>query len=134
MGYKDLPRWDQIKTHLAFWAMRLSGWRHINSAPQDGTIILVLETPNGEAWNIMSARWMTWYSSRDIDEPRRDPTWWGASWRAGYREWGEGPWGSAYDVAISPQWWKPMPRKPLTDTIRYWASWQHHQRVREDAK
>jgi hypothetical protein len=128
MNYANLSAFEKLKTHLAFAAMRLSGWRHINSAPRDGTTILVLECPNGEAWNVMAARWMTIYFSRDFDEPKPDPMWWGASWRAGYSEWEGGPWGHAYDVAISPQWWKPMPRKPLTNMIRYWASWQHYER------
>jgi hypothetical protein len=32
-----------------------TGWRSMRSAPRDGTIILVCETPNGEAWNVMPA-------------------------------------------------------------------------------
>jgi hypothetical protein len=32
-----------------------TGWRSMRSAPRDGTIILVCETPNGEHWNVMPA-------------------------------------------------------------------------------
>lgn len=32
-----------------------TGWRSMRTAPRDGTIILVCETPNGEAWNVMPA-------------------------------------------------------------------------------
>lgn len=32
-----------------------TGWRSMRSAPRDGTMILVCETPNGEHWNVMAA-------------------------------------------------------------------------------
>jgi hypothetical protein len=32
-----------------------NGWRSMRSAPRDGTMILVCETPNGEHWNVMPA-------------------------------------------------------------------------------
>lgn len=31
------------------------GWLSMRSAPRDGTMILICETPNGEVWNVMAA-------------------------------------------------------------------------------
>jgi hypothetical protein len=45
---------------ISFWkriVLRLKGWRKPGSAPKDGTMILVLETPNGEHWNVLPAAW-----------------------------------------------------------------------------
>ena len=42
-------------------------WLPISKAPKDGTMILVTETPNGEAWNVIPACWMalTHYTESD---------------------------------------------------------------------
>jgi len=32
-----------------------TGWRSMRTAPRDGTMILVCETPNGEHYNVMAA-------------------------------------------------------------------------------
>jgi len=43
-------------------------WLPISKAPKDGTMILVTETPNGEAWNVIPACWMALTSQEQSDK------------------------------------------------------------------
>lgn len=36
----------------------MADWQPMRTAPRDGTMILIVETPNGEAWNVMPAMYM----------------------------------------------------------------------------
>jgi hypothetical protein len=75
----------------------------------DGTVIIVTETPNGEAWNVMPAAYMnhggsslSWwgiYPSKMSNEPGEHPT----KWRP---------------LAITPVCWMPMPKPEAEATLR----------------
>jgi len=43
----------------------------MNSAPKDGTLILICETPNGEHWNVMAAAYMNLHAEPALER------WWG---------------------------------------------------------
>ena len=43
-------------------------WLPISKAPKDGTMILVTETRNGEAWNVIPACWMALTSQEQSDK------------------------------------------------------------------
>lgn len=81
-------------------------WRPISSAPKDGTVIIVTETPNGEHYNVVPAAWMA-YGAKGLDN-EGEGRWWGmdvARW-AGE----EGPLYVRFKpLAITPICWKPMP-------------------------
>lgn len=34
------------------------GWRPMSSAPKDGTMVLITETPNGEVYHVLPAMYM----------------------------------------------------------------------------
>ncbi len=104
-----------------------SPWRPMSKAPKDGTTILVTETPNGEAWNVVAACWMAEGSGEGgrmkPDERGRYPDnteagrWWGitpARWSPS-----EGPlyvrWRA---LAITPVCWMPMPEPDSEKSLR----------------
>jgi hypothetical protein len=43
----------------------------MTSAPKDGTLVLVCETPNGEHWNVMAAAYMNLHGKGTLEQ------WWG---------------------------------------------------------
>jgi hypothetical protein len=43
----------------------------MKSAPKDGTLILICETPNGEHWNVMAAAYMNLHGNPALER------WWG---------------------------------------------------------
>ncbi|VTU42912.1 MULTISPECIES: hypothetical protein [unclassified Variovorax] len=63
-------KWSGSK--LTVITERTSAWRPMAKAPKDGTVILVCETPNGEAWNVMPAAFMNLYGGGRL-------AWWGVS-------------------------------------------------------
>lgn len=90
-----------------------TGWRSMRSAPRDGTIILVCETPNGEAWNVMPAAyqlhlgdeqlegfWGVWTTSRVPAHLAHE-----REYRARERGLPVG----FKAIAITPLCWQPMP-------------------------
>jgi hypothetical protein len=110
----------------------------MRSAPRDGTMILVCETPNGEAWNVMPASyqlhcgealmegfWGVWPSSllpahlleRDLQQlvnKRGLPV----TYKA---------------IALTPLCWQPMPECEPVEKLRRRASQVYAARSRERA-
>jgi hypothetical protein len=84
-----------------------SKWLPMTSAPKDGTMILVTETPNGEHWNVMPACWMA-HRAENINPNDRLGDWWGidvARWHPS-----EGPLPVRWKpLAITPVCWQPFP-------------------------
>ena len=103
-----------------------TGWRSMRSAPRDGTIILVCETPNGEAWNVMPAAyqlhlgdermegfWGVWVTSRvpqhlpyEREELARE-----RGLPVGFKA-----------IAMTPLCWQPMPECEPVERLRRRAS------------
>jgi hypothetical protein len=97
---------------------KLKGWREMESAPKDGTEIIVIETPNGEHFNVMVACFMARMNDdeqhmwRDKDNSPR-AMWWGVyptHWSS------NGPHHTHWKpIACStPLCWKPLPKMDLS--------------------
>lgn len=96
-------------------AVPKSPWQPISTAPKDGTLILVTETPNGEHWNVLPACWMAQGAERERMHPLvPDPTnnahrgyWWGIT--PSHRS-GDGPLHTHWlPLACTPICWMPIP-------------------------
>lgn len=98
-----------------------SQWRPMGSAPKDGTMILVTETPNGEHYNVMPAMYMNLHGGDPMmgEKAVGIVGWVGV---AGSRRTGEGG-----DLAlpvrikpliITPICWQPMPTAEPENTLR----------------
>jgi hypothetical protein len=101
--------------------MNNKSWEPISSAPKDGTMILVTETPNGEHWNVVVACWMA-HKAEDIIPNEHLGDWWGidvARWRDT-----EGPLPVRWKpLAISPVCWMPFPdHEPISKLNRRMAA------------
>jgi hypothetical protein len=112
----------EIRVEMTKASSLPTGWRSMRSAPRDGTIILVCETPNGEAWNVMPAAyqlhlgdeqlegfWGVWTTSRvpaHLDLEREHLA----------RERGL-PVGFKA-IAITPLCWQPMPECEPIERLR----------------
>jgi hypothetical protein len=120
-----LSRIEKLKAHLAYCTMRLMGWRPIETAPKDGTEILVIEGHDDSVASMYHARWHTPYHHPEVHAPNESPYWWGLSWRIGFSHWdNDYPVGKPENVAISPLWWKPLRnRSARMGLIHYWSSW-----------
>lgn len=44
----------------------MNGWQPMTTAPRDGTVVLVTETPNGQHFNVMPAMYANQGGARDI--------------------------------------------------------------------
>lgn len=93
--------------------MNFKGWRKMNSAPKDGTEVIILETPNGVHFNTMVACFMALMHDTEQHEWRdKDNTpramWWGSiptHWS------GNGPHHTHWKpIACHPLCWKPLPK------------------------
>lgn len=88
--------------------------RPISEAPKDGTQILAWETPNGEAHNLVMARFHTLYTHEVDVPPEQCPHWWGSGFRIGWNDWkGKGLYGRADNIAISPYAFIPLSALPV---------------------
>ena len=89
------------------------GWRSMRTAPRDGTIILVCETPNGEAWNVVPAAYQIHAGVASMEEfwgvcvTSRVPAHLPLSNETAARERGL-PVGFKA-IAITPLCWQPLP-------------------------
>lgn len=98
----------------------------MRSAPRDGTMILICETPNGEHWNVMPASYQL-----HLGEPRMEG-FWGVSttsWLPAHliHERGQAVRESGLPadfkgVAITPLCWQPMPACEPVEKLRRRAS------------
>lgn len=89
----------------------------MESAPKDGTEVIVIETPNGEHFNVMVACFMALMP--DCDERKwreRDNTVNGRWWGAYPTHWsGSGPLHTYWKpVACTPLLWKHLPKINLS--------------------
>lgn len=94
-----------------------NGWRGMECAPKDGSEIIVIETPNGEHFNVMVACFMALQSESKQDEWRdRDNSVEGDWWGAYPTHWsGNGPLHTHWKpIACTPLCWKPLPRMNLS--------------------
>ena len=87
-----------------------SPWRPMTTAPKDGTVILVTETPNGEHWNVMPAAFMALKPEPSMQEfppdNSEDGRWWGIDVSRLGRE---GPLYTRWKpLAITPICWVPL--------------------------
>lgn len=88
-------------------AITKNPWRSMTTAPKDGTIILVTETPNGEHYNVYPAAWMNLGGGDPrIGEKAIGIIGW---WCAGMsRHTGDG--GGECDLPVR---WKPLAATPI---------------------
>lgn len=90
-------------------AKPVSGWRPMSTAPKDGTVIIVTETPNGEHWNVMPAAWMAQGEDNNDNNESRG-RWWGITPSRSVP--GEGPLYVRWKpLAMHPTCWMPMPER-----------------------
>lgn len=82
----------------------LTGWKTVDTIPKDGTVVNIVESPNGESYNFMQARYTTLY--HNPNQPDENPSWWGVGWRLGFNSW-DGNYGALEAVACTPILWKP---------------------------
>lgn len=88
----------------------------MRSAPKDGTMILVTETPNGEHWNVMPAAWMA-YGEKDNPDNSQRGDWWGVDVSHYYPS--EGPLHVRFKpIAMTPICWQPFPDADSVATLR----------------
>ena len=86
--------------------MGANSWLPMRSAPKDGTMILVTETPNAEHWNVVPASWMAYGRTDDPDNSKHGG-WWGVD---ASRYTNEGPLYTKFKpLACTPICWMPFP-------------------------
>jgi hypothetical protein len=90
----------------------------MDSAPKDGTEIIVIETPNGEHFNVMVACWMAWMTASDQNKWHEKDNTSRANWWGTYpTHWSNnGPHHTHWKpIAMgTPLCWKPMPKMNLS--------------------
>lgn len=117
----------------------MANWRPMKSAPTDGTMVIVLETPNGEHFNVLPAMYMN-YGGGDPrlgENPVGLRRWWAFT---GSRRTGEGGDCSlpvrVKPLASTPIAWQPMPDLPDLATCRRknLKYWRDEERIAAAAK
>ena len=83
----------------------MNKWQPMSTAPKDGTIVLVCETPNGEQWNVLPAAFVKHVGIED---------WWGV-WPRKDDITGDHYW---YSVALLPICWQPLPKPERLTKLR----------------
>ena len=101
----------EIQKYLYRVALRILGWRSIDTAPTDGATIIVLESMNLECWNVFQAQYIN-------DKPF--PGWRGI-YIAKYVSYSEDvdPHYMPKPIVTSPDFWKPLPKAPKLYSL--WA-------------
>ena len=104
---------------------KFPNWRPMKTAPRDGTIILVCETPNGEHWNVLPACYI---NMGGPVAPRgtvahQSVGWWAVSTTkrgcASYVEGGDCPLPVNFKpLFATPVCWMPMPPLPNGASLR----------------
>jgi len=99
--------------HIQKWvyhiALRLYGWKSIDTAPTDGTSVIILENMQLEYWNVFEAQYIN-------EEPL--PGWRGV-YVAKYVGADETkPHYVSKTLVTIPEYWKPMPKSP-----RFYKLW-----------
>ena len=107
----------------------------MRSAPRDGTIILVVETPNGEVWNVMPAAYQLHLGDErmegfwGVDVTSRVPLHLGLEAEQLARERGLPV--NFRALAITPLCWKPMPKCGAIKKLRRLADQVYAEQARE---
>jgi hypothetical protein len=102
-----------------------TGWRSMRSAPRDGTMILICETPNSEHYNVMPACYQV-----HLGNPSLEGFWgvWGSSILPAHLQQHQvqaSERGLPVDfraLAITPLCWQPMPQCEPIEKLRRRAS------------
>ena len=84
----------------------LKGWKLMDSAPKDGTEIIIIETPNGENFNVMVACFMA------LTPQNKEHEWWDRNNTSEGRWWGTYPTHWSFNGPLH-TWWKPIACTPL---------------------
>lgn len=121
---------DNQKTELSLGKTKASpppkGWRSMRSAPRDGTMILVCESPNGEHFNVMPASYQLHLGEALMEgfwgvcPTSRIPPHLGREREEAVRE--RGIPADFKAVAITPLCWQPMPECEPVAKLRRRAS------------
>jgi len=89
----------------------------MKSAPKDGTEIIVIETPNGEHFNVLTACFMALQGNeRQMAFMDKDNSGEGSWWGIAPSHWSSnGPLHTHWKpIACTPLCWKPLPKQNLT--------------------
>lgn len=95
------------------------GWLPMTSAPMDGTVILVTETPNGEHWNVMPACYMNYIGGSPGQVENGTLSWIGIAPSRYSGEGGDCPLPVRWKpLFITPVCWMPMPSAEPESKLR----------------
>lgn len=126
---------DTVREHESNADKPPKGWRSMRTAPRDGSMILICETPNGEHWNVMAASyqlhlgnehmegfWGVWPSSRLPLHLMRDDN--GLAEERGLPV-------DFRAIACTPVCWQPFPEMEPVEKLRRRAAQMYAARERQ---